>query len=204
MKILLILPAALLLYSCGMGMFSEVTCRDFTQTDDLRFFAGNEGDSTVFRSGEKRKRFFLEKKFIFHRTKYISDTGCGCLDRWGSFFTNETDTISIYSDERYVYNNTANRTEELQMFIDGKMSGFITEDARILENFELEGKIFGKVRVLEYLHADPLQFRRVHVAHDYGIIRMERVNGEVWINEDLTDTRPTDRSTFDYQETTCQ
>lgn len=202
---LIIMATGLILQSCGTLIFQEIVCRDFENKDDLNWYAGNIGDTISFvNANNQTMNFTVKDKYILHRTKYISDTGCGCHDMWGILLTSNTDTISMYSHAKYVYDNKANRYDRLNVEIDRELASFITEDKSIIGGFEIDTVKFEKVIKFEYNHIKEKQFKCVYIAENIGIIQMERVNGEIWRNKNLTKLLNSDFDSFIYEETTCE
>lgn len=194
-----------MLKSCGVLMFVEIECRDFENHDDLKIYAGNIGDSIAFvNSNNQTMKFNIDHKYIYHRTKYVSDTGCGCNDMWGIMLVSNSDTISMHSDAKYVYDNKANRYDRANIEIDGALASFFTEDKSIVNNFVIDTVKFDKLIKFEYNHTGNMRFKRVYIAENIGIVQMERVNGEIWINKNLTEHLNTDYKSFLYEESTCE
>lgn len=202
--LLIIISTTIILQSCGVLMFQKIDCRGFENKDDLKWFAGKIGDTITFVKPDNTSiSFIVNDKYILHRTKYISDTGCGCHDMWGILLTSNSDTISMYSQSKYVYDNKANRYDRLYVEIDKELASFTTENKSIIDDFEIDTVKFEKVIKFEFNHIKEKQFKRVYIAENIGIIQMERVNGEVWKNKDLTKVLNTDFNSFIYEETTC-
>ena len=191
-------------HSCGI-MFREVSCRDFEFQDELKWYAGNVGDVLTFSNNEsKTKQFVIKDKYLFHVTKYISDTGCGCHDGWGILLSAENDSISMYSQSKYVENKSANRYDSFYIRANGKLSGFITEDKSIVTNYTIENKTFAQVMVFEYSHTESNQFKKIVIAPEIGIIELIETNGTVWRNVDLETKLNIDKDSFEYSENTCE
>lgn len=183
--------------SCNKLIFREVICREFEQTTDLEWFAGNIGDSIVLvENGTTRHKFKVYDKYILHRKKYKSDTGCGCHDMWGATYVSGQDSIGIWTEEKYVEKKTANRYETLPMKISGISSGFIEEDVQSIGGIVINGVSFNNIRKYSYQHSEPFQFKTIYVAPKIGILQMERVNGDIWTNQYLSNTLNSDKSTY--------
>ena len=204
-RLLLISITLLLLFSCNRIIFREVNCRDFEFQDDLKWYAGNVGDTiTLSNKTSDTIKFVIRDKYLIHRKKYVSDTGCGCFDRWGILLSVDKDTISMYSDSKYVENNSANRYDCFYIKYNDILSGFITEDKMIVENYAIENKIFAQVLIFEYAHTEKNQFKKIVIAPEIGIIELIATNGDVWRNTDLETKLNIDISSFEYSENICE
>jgi hypothetical protein len=182
-----------------------VNCRNFEFQDELRWYAGNIGDTITLSNGDiETKKFVIRDKYLLHRTKYVSDTGCGCHDRWGMLLSADKDTISMFSDSQYVEKNAANRYDSFYLVYNGKLSGFITEDKSIITNYSIENKIFAQVIIFEYSHSENNQFKKIIIAPEIGVIELFATNGEIWRNVDLETKLNIDISSFIYSENTCK
>lgn len=208
-RITILLPITILitslLYSCSEVIFRDVNCRDFENNNDLKWFSGKKGEILTFnKSDGTTVSFNIVDKYIFHRTKYISDTGCGCHDMWGMMMTNENDTISMYSQAKYVEDNDANLYDNLYIKIDGELSGFITEDKLLVPEFSIDTLNFNNIIKFSFNHNGNKKFNTIYIAPEIGIIQMNRNDGEIWINQNLTEIQSTSFDSFEYSENTCE
>ena len=204
--IVLITFLILIFQSCGILFYRKIECREFENIEDLRWFPGKIADTiTFYKQDNTIVKFEISDKYILHMKQYISDTGCGCFDRWGILLTNKKDTISMFSDAKYVYNNKPNRYDKFYIKTNNILSGFITEDKDTLEFISINGNKIYNITKFRYDHTDSLKFKSVYIAKDIGIVKLERVNGEIWINKDLMkkDTSYTNISSFDFSEQYC-
>lgn len=200
----ILLGSIFLLHSCGILFYRNIECREFQNNEELRWFVGNVGDTvTFFKQDNTKVKFEIVDKYILHMKQYISDTGCGCSDRWGLLMKNDTDTISMYSDAKYVYNNPSKRYDKFYILSGGIITGFVTEDKVLLPSINIDTIIIKDVVKFTYNHKDSLRFNSVYVAKDLGIIKLERVNGEVWINKNLTIRDTTSIKSFEFSEQYC-
>jgi len=191
-------------HSCGL-FFTEVKCRNFEFQDELKWYAGNVGDViTLSNKDNETKEFIIKDKYIHHRIKYISDTGCGCHDWWGMLLSTGNDTINMYSHSRYVYDKPATKYDYFYIKYNNKLSGFVTEDKLIETNYTIENKTFAQVLIFEYSHSENNQFIKVVIAPEIGIVELTETNGNVWKNIDLETVLSIDMNSFEYSETTCE
>ena len=194
-----------LFLSCNKIVFRTVKCRDFEFHDELKWYAGNVGDViTLSNQKNETKEFIIRDKYLFHVTKYISDTGCGCHDGWGILLSTDIDSISMYSQSKYVENKPANRYDNFYIKYNDKISGFITKDKSIMSNYIVENKMFTQVMVFEYSYTENNEFKKIVIAPEIGVIELTETNGNVWINTDLEKKMSIDINTFEYSESTCE
>ena len=191
-------------YSCGT-IFREVNCRDFEFQDELKWFPGNVGDAlTLTNDINETKEFIIKNKYILHRTKYISDTGCNCHDRWGILLSVGNDTISMYGDSQYIEKNSADRYDYFFIKHNDKLSGFITEDKSVVANYSVDDITFAEVMIFEYSHTESNMFNKIVIAPEIGVVELTETNGNIWRNLDLETKLNIDISSFDYSENTCE
>jgi len=117
---------------------------------------------------------------------------------------NASDTIGMFSQAKYVYDNEADVSERLGLVIDGDYSGFYSEDKSVETNFEIDCFMFDEVLKYEYSFTDSNNVKVVYIAKEIGIIQLEKVNGEVWVNENLDKKLNIDFDSFTYSENTCE
>ena len=190
-------------HSCGL-IFREVKCRNFEFHDELKWFAGSADDVITFSNKENEtKEFKIVKKYIDHRIKYISDTGCGCHDWWGVLLSAGNDTIDMYSHSRYVETNPAAKYDYFIIKYNNKLSVFTSENKSIVANYTIENKMFAQVLIIEYSHTETNQFKKIVIAPEIGIIELTETNGNVWKKIDIETKLKIDLSSFEYRETTC-
>jgi hypothetical protein len=195
-----------LLFSCDKIIFREIKCRDFQITGENYWFPLNVGDSVVFvnSSSNIRKKYTIVDKRISHRTKYTSDTGCGCLDNSGMLLTSGTDSLWFNNELRYVEDNEGNYYEDIIFVINGKQSGFYETSRTKLNDYILNSVNFLDVEFFECKDCNvDLSVKKLYRVKNLGIISFELVNGEVWINENLTKTGLTTMDSFEYSENSC-
>ncbi len=162
-------------------------------------------DSVVFiNSSNERNKFIVSDKSISHRKRYTSDTGCGCLDASSMLMTNNSDSIWFKNELRYVEDQTGNRYETVVFVLDNKQSGFYETHMTTINTYSIDSLTFTNVKKFEYNYTDNLQVKTVYLVKYLGVIKFEMVNGEIWINENLTDYKTTTIETFTYSENTCE
>lgn len=195
-----------LFFSCDKIIFREIKCRDFQIKGENYWFPLNVGDSVVFvnSSTRIRKKYTIVDKRISHRTKYTSDTGCGCLDNSGMLLTSGSDSLWFNNELKYVEDNEGNYYEDIIFVINGKQSGFYETSRIKLDNYTLNSVNFSDVEVFECKDCKvDLSVKKLYRVKNLGIVSFELVNGEVWFNENLTKTSITIIDSFEYSENTC-
>ena len=188
--------------SCNKLMFREIKCRDFEFQDDLKWYAGNVGDTITLSThgGNETKKFVIEDKYISHTKKYTSDTGCRCHDIWGMVLSTAHDTIVMNGESVYVEKNPAKKYNAFFIKYNNKASGFIDEDKGILLNYIN----FDQVMIFSYPYTENNQFNKIVIAPEIGVIELTETNGNVWLNTDLETKLNIDISSFEYYEKTCE
>ncbi len=197
---------AAVFYSCGLLFFREIECRDFQIKGEEYWFPLQVGDSVVFINSTTHvgKKYTVVDKQISHRTKYVSDTGCGCLDYSGMLLTSGTDSLWFSDELRYVEEDEGNYYEDIFFVINGVQSGFYETYKTHLASYTLNSITFADVEFFEYTAwKEGLCVKKLYRAKDLGIISFELVNGEIWINGNLTKTGKTTQDSFAYSENTC-
>jgi hypothetical protein len=193
------------LCSCNKLIFREINCRDFEFQDDLKWYAGNVGDTlTLSNKKHEIRKIVIIDKYLSHRKKYVSDTGCGCYDIWGMVLTNGSDTIIMNGESVYVEKNEAKRYDGFYIQYNNTVSGFIEEDKSIAINYVIDSITFAQVKIFAYSYTGNNQFRKIVIAPDTGIVELIETNGNVWKNVNLTTKLSIDISSFEYSENTCE
>lgn len=143
-KVTPIFITLLIFNSCGILMNYEIECREYSFTNEKFWFPHKIGDTLSFynQNGE-RKHFQVVEKNIYHREKYISDTGCGCNDYSNMLLTNYIDSIWFTNDLRYVYDNEPKIRYNIVLVIDNTKSVFNSlylesTTTKIINGFEIE------------------------------------------------------------------
>lgn len=196
-----------LFLSCGKIIFREIECRDFQFKGEYYWFPLKTGDSVVFvnKTTNVRKKYKIADKRIAHRTKYISDTGCGCLDNSKMLLISGTDSIWFNNELRYVEDFEREYYEDIVFVIKGTQSGFYETSKTKLDTYTLDSILFSDVEFFECKDCkDNLSVKKLYRVKNLGIISFELVNGEIWINENLTKTGKTSMDSFAYTENTCE
>ena len=201
----LLILTAVFLSTCKKIIFREIDCRAFTLTEEYYWNPVDNRDSVVFiNSSNERNKFIVSDKSISHRKRYTSDTGCGCLDASSMLMTNNSDSIWFKNELRYVEDQTGNRYETVVFVLDNKQSGFYETHMTTINTYSIDSLTFTNVKKFEYNYTDNLQVKTVYLVKYLGVIKFEMVNGEIWINENLTDYKTTTIETFTYSENTCE
>ncbi len=190
-------------HSCTLP-FSKVECRDFSYYSSLSWYPGFVGDTVTFVKQDNTKiDFIIKNKYIYHIPDYISDSGCGCYDCFGMMMIHHNDTIDMFGEGSYIYDHIANRNNCLYIKMDGVLTGFVGEDASIIKSYTIDSISFTNVLRYKYTYTENAKFKEIYIAERIGIIKMVRNNGEIWINENLTQPLNADFDTFSYEEIEC-
>lgn len=205
--IIIFLITSGLFLSCGKIIFREIKCRNFQLKGENYWFPLYVGDSVVFinPSTNARKKYIVVNKYISHRTEYISDTGCGCLDVSGMLLTSGSDSLWFKNELRYVEDQKGNYYEDIIFVIKNKKSGFFETERTKLNTYSLDSINFTDVELFECKDCkENLKVKKMYRVRNLGIISFELVNGEVWINENLSKIGLTTMDSFEYSENTCE
>ena len=191
--------------TCKKVIFREIDCRTFELTEEYYWNPVNDGDSIVFvNSSNERNKFIVVDKRISHRTRYTSDTGCGCYDASSMLMTNDSDSIWFKNVLRYVEDQAGNRYEDVVFVLNNKQSIFYETHMTISETYSIDSLTFTNVKKFEYNYTGNSKVKTVYLVKDLGIIRYELVDGEIWTNENLIDYETTTIDTFTYSENICE
>ena len=190
-------------YSCGVLIFREINCRNFEFQEELKWYAGNINDVITFSDQEnKTKEFVIDEKYLFHTTKYYSDTGCDCYDWWGISLVSGNDTLSMYGESNYIEKNSAKRRDYFYVKYNDVVSG--SRDKSIETNYNIENKTFAQVLIYDYSRTESSQLKKIVIAPEIGIIELFEANGTIWRNTDLETKLNIDVNSFDYREGACE
>ena len=191
--------------SCNILLFRTIDCRDFEFQDELKWYAGTMGNVlTLTNEANETKEYAIEDKYIYHRTKYISDTGCNCWDIWGILLSAENDTISMYGGSYYFESDPADRYDRFYIRHNDKVSRFSSGERSIVTNYSVNNIVFPQVLVFEYAYTQDNQIKKVVIAPETGIIELTETNGNIWRNTDLETKLKTSIDSFDYSENVCE
>ncbi len=187
--------------SCGTLFFSQVDCREFENNKDLVWYPGIKGDTIRFmKSDNSLVKFIIADKFITHTTSYISDTGCSCLDIWGISLSNGSDSIHYWGGSNYIYDQDQKRYDRIFIEINGVKSGFTNEISRTISDTIIDKINYKEVRKFKRDLLNENDFITIYTAKSIGIIKMEKSNGEIWINSNLNENQNFDFESFNYIE----
>jgi len=190
--------------SCGKLFNREIDCRELNNGSHLKWFAGGISDTIAFVKPDNTVvKFVVDDKYLYHRTKYISDTGCGCHDMWGIRLSSPSDTISMYNQEKYVNDNESNVYSTCYVTIDGVTSGFITEDKSVVSSMSINSTSVSNLIKFKFANNEAGQFTEVYIAENIGIVQMVSNNGDKWINQNLIVGLDVSFGSFLYEENTC-
>jgi len=190
-------------HSCGVLMFRKINCRNFEFQEELKWYAGDIFDVMTFSDQENNiKKFVINDKYLFHTTRYYSDTGCDCYNLWGILLVSGSDTLSMYSESSYIEKRTAKRRDSFYAKYNNIASG--SRDRSIETNYAIENKTFAQVLIYDYSHTESSQLKKIVIAPEIGIMELFEVNGTIWRNMDLETKLNIDISSFDYRERACE
>ena len=95
--------------------------------------------------------------------------------------------------------------EDIIFVIKNKKSGFFETERTKLNTYSLDSINFTDVELFECKDCkENLKVKKMYRVRNLGIISFELVNGEVWINENLSKTGLTTMDSFEYSEITCE
>ena len=144
---LIVLASVGFLPSCKKVIFREIDCKAFNLTEEFYWNPVNNGDSVVFiNSSNERNKFIVVDKRISHRSRYISDSGCGCLDESSMLMTNESDSIWFRNEHRYGEDQT-NWYEDVVFVLNEKQSVFYESQIIALETYLIDSLAFSNVKI---------------------------------------------------------
>lgn len=190
-----------LISACGILFLTKVDCRKFENNLDLEWYPGNKGDTIIFiKSDNTLAKFIIANKFIIHTTSYISDSGCSCLDIWGISLSNGSDSIHYWGGSNYIYDQEKERYDRVFIELEGVKSGFINEVSRSIRDTVIDNIYYKEVRIFKSDVSDNNDFITIYTAKGIGIIKMEKSNGEIWINNNLKTSQNFDFKSFNYIE----
>jgi hypothetical protein len=197
--------ATIYLTACGVLMFREVECREFTITEEEYWHSGKIGDSITFYDQSNNKLTYrIERKEISHRPKYLSDTGCGCFDVSDLIITNDHDSIWFQNIVQYVENDDAEIFQNLYFAFNNKQSYFNETVITLLSSVEIKGSVFTNVKMFEFEYKDEFQIKSAYLVKGLGLVQFTMANGNIWTNENLTTYNENEFDSFSYRETQCE
>jgi hypothetical protein len=200
-----LLICVIILSNCGKAIFREIDCRDFELQQEYYWFNSIKGDSINFKSeSNKNKGFIVADKWIEHRTKYTSDTGCGCMDLSGLLIANASDTIHLVNQLTYVEDNEGTSYETLIFIIDGVRTDFFETSITLLTSYIIEGITLSDVKKFEYPETENPNIKSIYLAKNIGVVKIEMTDGTVWVNTDLQEKPPTSISEFRFKTNICE
>lgn len=205
-KSFIFLGLSILLFSaCKEAIFREVPCRAFAEQEDLQWMVGNKKDTLSFLTSNKTLHHFtVAAKDIIHRKKYVSDSGCGCNDIWEVLYTEGTDSLVVVFFTKYVENKPATKYEDVAAVFNHTTSYFNETKRTVLSNYTIDSTSFTEVYQYANTYTGANQVKAIYLIKHVGIAQMEMTNGDIWTNTRLNTKKTVDKSSFDYQENTCQ
>jgi hypothetical protein len=190
--------------SCIKDKRRRVDCEPFSNQSDLAWLAGVTGEFLTFQNQDgAEKTFKIEDKYIIHTTYFITEMGCNCHDIWGILLSSDADSVGVFS--QFIYNESQEaRFDNFNMRMDDVFTGFNQGHKTLLTSFEVDGVVFNNVLRFQFNHTGDLQFSTVYLAKELGIVQLNRVNGEIWINTQLERKLRIDFDSFRYSESGCE
>jgi hypothetical protein len=182
----------------------RIDCNPFSNQSDLIWFSGIIGDTFTFKNQEDSTlTFTVVDKYILHNLSYAVGSGCNCHDIWGMMLAGGGDTISMHS--HYAYNQYESiRYDNIFIKMNGVITPFLREHRSELPSFQVNNVSFTKVlRYHQQIYQDVNRLSRVYVAPDTGIIQIEALNGDIWVNTELDRSLRTDFESFEYYAQDC-
>lgn len=205
LTIIIFCISSILLITCGKVVWREIECREFSLKGEHYWFPLNIGDSVSFtNSSNLQKTFIVKDKYISHRTKYISDTGCGCYDLTEMLLISGNDSIWFNNHLVYIEDREGTYREDMFFVIDGVQSGFYETHRTIIDSYEIDSISFNNVERFDYDYSESENIVSVYRVKNLGIIRFIKKNGEVWTNDNLTEFKENTIDSFNYSENTCE
>ena len=204
-KITILLTIITFFNSCGILMNQEITCRKFSFSNEHYWFPQKIGDTLSYTNqyGDK-KLFQVVDKRIYHRDKYISDTGCGCLDYSQMLITNYVDSIWFAKKTKYIYDNDANHYEEIGMYFENSKNFFNQTSLDTTMTLVINGTTFHDVQVYSNdIDNKPRNIKVMYRAKNIGIIQYVTHDGEIWTLSNFRHPKLIDINNFRYKTTYC-
>jgi hypothetical protein len=194
---------------CGKLFHREVNCRAYQLKEEKYWFPHKAGDSVVFMSSLNETRIYkVADKSIVHRTKYYSDTGCGCEDIASMLLTSGEDSIWLKTKLRYIEDNTGNTLEDVVFDFGDIQSGdiqsvFYETHRTYMPSHTIDSVTFSDIKKFEFAYTNPINVKAVYMVKNTGIVRFEMVNGTIWSQTDIANTDTVSIESFEYQDTIC-
>jgi hypothetical protein len=204
-RIFIFILVAAVLGSCSMLPFRNVACKPFAIRGEAYWFPLQVGETVVFVNDKNReKTYTVMDKYISHTTDYTTDTGCACKDVSGMLLISGNDSIWFNNQLIYQENGEEKYYEDIFFIMDGKQSGFYETSKKRLESYSVGTVDFSDMELFECSECKvDLSVKKLYRVKNLGIVLFELVNGEVWVNRNLSDYRAIDRESFDYRESVC-
>jgi hypothetical protein len=196
---------AMLLGSCSILPFHNVTCKPFAIRGEEYWFPSQVGETVIFVNGKNiEKTYTVTDKYISHTTNYTTDTGCACRDMSGMLLINVNDSIWFNNQLIYQENQEEKYYEDIFLIIDGKQSGFYETSKKQLDSYSVGTTVFSDIELFECPECEvDLSVKKLYRVKNLGIVQMELVNGEIWVNKNLSDYRTIEKESFEYNEYAC-
>jgi hypothetical protein len=199
---ILMLIFSFILVSCGSLILRDVSCKSIKS--ELESYAYRVGDTLSFEvsNGTIRKYVVVQKKAT-HTTEYTTDAGCLCYDFWDVIAVSNSDSIISFVQQQYHENQKVKRYETIQIRVDGIMSQFTDSVKTNIGDYRLDTITYKEVSKYDRNSNSPEDFKTVYYTAKYGIILIQKQNGENWKTQKWLDTAGAPLSTWDYEQTKC-
>ncbi len=174
----------LALSACGILFWVEIDCREFKLDFENYWSSVDTGSVVVYLDDQGNENVYtLEFRRARHTSKYYSDTGCGCSDVAYMRFSNSVDTILLFKDSFYQYDNDEELLEEIYFYSKDQEVYLNTLDKIGTEDVEIGDVLLEKCIVFEKDLEDTLV--KVYLSPNFGIVKYIDTEGVVWTIKEL-------------------
>jgi hypothetical protein len=193
------------LSACSILPFHNVACKPFAIRGEAYWFPLQVGETVIFVNDKNiEKVYTVMDKYISHTTNYTTDTGCACRDMSGMLLINGNDSVWFNNKLIYQEKQEEKYYEDIFFIIDGIQTGFYETSKSYLETYSTGTATFSDVELFECTKCETgLAVRKLYRVKNLGIIQFELVNGEVWVNKNLSGYRDVSQESFNYHEYVC-
>ena len=203
---LLAFGALIALNSCGALFFIETDCREFEFNVENYWFTDSIGTEITYTDSlDNEKSFIVKDRQVFHTSKYYTDTGCGCSDVSLLQLRNENDTISLWKDSFYQYDNDADLSQYIHISFGDTLVSFshsdiIDEKSIVIDSTQIENCIIFQKKL-----DDVSNNLEIVLSENQGIIKMIDYRGNIWTIKNLNNSpNSLTLDDFEYFEEVCE
>lgn len=199
------LLAIILLSSCSKKDVSS-KCLDHNNLSQYAsYYPGLETDTIVFVKNDNSETYFVIRNKSL--VEYQSECGCSNLN---VFLSNASDSIFLeynnINDEYFAELNYRPSKMSFKSKVSDSHTFLADHNISREESVYVGDSLFQEVLVFTNPNGpntDDQSFKRVVMAKKYGIIQMEKHNGEILTAKDLATKENYDLSSFQLQQATC-